>query len=94
MLPLVFWLGAVHGIMAFLIAVIAHDLGIIPLIITVLTSSLWGFLLGFFLGFSGLASVDLGGVGLGGIFLTLGGASLFVSLTHLFSFSPSSSGGF
>ncbi len=100
-LPLVFRLGAVLGIMALLVAVIARDFGSIPSAGTVPTSPLWdfllGFLLGFFLGFSGLASVSLGGVGLGGILLTLGGASLSVpSLfsTRLFPFSPSSPGGF
>ncbi len=96
--------------MALLVAVIARDFGGIPPARTVPTSPLWGFLLsfllgfllGFFLGFSGLASVGLRGVVLGdiylgGIFLTLGGASLSVpspSLTRSFPFSPSSPGGF
>ncbi len=83
--------------MALFVAVIARDFGSIPSAGTVPMSSLWGFLLGFLLGFSGLASVGLGGVGLGGILLTLGGASLSVPLpssTRLFPFSLSSPGGF
>ncbi len=80
--------------MALLIAVIACDFGSILPAEAVPTSSLWGFLLGFFLGFSGLASIGLGGVGLEGIFLTLGGASLFMPSTHSFPFSLSSLRGF
>ncbi len=105
-LPLIFWLSAVLGIIALLVTVIACDFGGIPPAGTVPTSPLWGFmldfLLGLFLGFSGLANVGLGGVvlegiNLGGILLTLGRASLSMpssSLTHLFPFSPSSPGGF
>ncbi len=78
--------------MALFVAVIARDFGSISPTETVLTFPFWGFLLGFFLGFSGLASVGLGGVG--GILLTYSGASLSVSSTRLFPFSPSSLGGF
>ncbi len=86
--------------MALFVAVIARDFGSIPPAGTVLTSPLWGFLLGFllgFLGFSDLASVGLGGVGFGDIFLALSGVSLSVpspSLTYLFPFSPSTPEGF
>ncbi len=100
-LLLVFWLGVGLGIMALLVTVIAHNFESILLAETVPTSPLWGFLLGFllgfFLGFFSLASVGLGGVGLGGILRTFGGASLFVpspSSTCSFPFSPSSPGGF
>ncbi len=92
-LLLVFRLGVVPGIMAFLITVIARDFGGIPPAGTVPTSPLWGFLLGF----SDLTSVGLGGIGFGDILLALGGASLFVPLpssTHLFPFSPSTPRGF
>ncbi len=105
-LPLVFRLGAILGIMALFVAVIARDYRSIPPARTIPTSPLWGFLLGFllgfFLGFSGLTSVGfggvvLGGIGLGDILLTLGGDSLSVhssSSTLSFPFSPSSPGGF
>ncbi len=101
-LTLVFWLGRVLSIMALLIAVIARDFRSISSTGTVLTSPFWGFLLGFFPGFSGLASVGLKGVGLkgvslGDILLTFGRASLSMplpSLTRLFLFSSSFSGGF
>ncbi len=79
--------------MAFHIAVIARDFGSIPPVGTILTSLLWGYFLGFF----GMASIGFEGVGLGGILLTLGGASLFVpspSLIRLFFFTLNSPTGF
>ncbi len=98
-LLLVFRLGAILGIMVLLVTVIARDCRSIPFTRTIPTPPLWSFLLGFFLGFSNLASVGLGGVILGGIglrdiLLTLGGASLSMPSTHLFSFSLNSFGGF
>ncbi len=83
--------------MVLLITVIVCNFESILLVGTVPTSPLWGFLLGFFLGFSGLASVSFGDVGLKGIFLTLGKASLSMplfSLIRLFFFSLSSPGSF
>ncbi len=77
-LPLVFWLSVVLGIINLFVAVIVCDFGGIPSAGTIPMSPFWGSLLGFFLGISGLASVSLGGDGLGDILLTLGGeASLY-----------------
>ncbi len=89
-LLLVFWFGAVLGIIVLLIAVIAFDLGNIPFSGTILISPLWSFFLGISsLSNVGLGSVGLRGVGLGDILLTCSEASFSLSspsLMHLFFF--------
>lgn len=90
-------LDAILGMMVFLITVITHNLGDILLVGAVLTFPFWSFLLGF----SGLSSIGLEGlglrvVGLGGI-LPCGGTSLSMSSSssmYLFLFFSSFFGGF